>query len=860
MEQGTGGSALLKFNPRPQIAMEGGERIRRILLACFLSCAGGIFTSRQLAGTSMDGGRLSAFYPLLAAGGAAFCMGMTILFFCGKEPLGRWKEGFSFLQTGLIGVRSLVWGFFAALCFLLGLYGCSDAMKGLYLTEETKAQRSLETLDGREVQGEGILRQVTQNKEVYQLLLEAVSFRSPVKGRLHTGMYIRCEEAEEIVRALQPGQRISFQGTFSLFPRASNPGSFDYREYCLSLGIGGQIQAEAGTLHSSGKGNRVLFAIWNLGRELRRSILSLASEEDRGILLCLLTGDRSELDSDWKTLYQEGGIMHLLSLSGLHISLLGMGVCSLLRRWWGHFGGSCVLSAGLVCGFCVMAGEGTSLMRATLCFLLYLVAACVGKTYDMVTAAAAAGLFLLLIHPLLLFQAGFLMTFCCVFGIGLVLSVVILLFAQEIPEGETWDIDSKGRSGKGGSAFQTAKKGLLSAVWLQIFSLPAVLWFQGKAPLFGAWVNLLTVPLIGLVLLSAFLAVSAAFFWRPAGIFLLGAAHYILRWYEKVCRVFSSMAISRFTGGRPGGWQILFWFCFLTGGLWFLYRRLCDRKKKAPYLLGLLAFPLSLLLLHRIPSNQLCIRFLDVGQGDGIVLELPAGKGVFCVDGGSSSQKKLEEYVYLPYFAYEGIDEVEGWLITHPDLDHYSAAVALLEAGFPVRHVYLPAVFQNTELAQRLEAVHAIEYLEAGQILSVGKMELQILSPAGQMPVADTNEGSAVACLQWGDFSALLTADMGSGEEKQVLQAMGGQRALLLKVAHHGSRSSTGEAFLRAVRPVFSIISCGENNRYGHPHPEVLQRLEAIGSRIYQTRKDGAITVYTDGKSVRIHSWLSDVA
>lgn len=830
--------------------------------------AGDVFCGicRQLTGAGTDGSRLSAFFIyafrlLMLSAGCAASVWLTWRFFTGAK-------------------KNLMYAAAAGICFLAGAFAVFDAMKQPVLTDGAGAAWSLKQLDEEIVQGTGVIRQISEEDGTVTLLVDQVRLFTPCEGNFEKSLYLEYEAdgvqadqwktygdensesgANEADERKRPGQRIRFKGTFSRYQQATNPGAFDYREYCWSLGIAGLVETSEKQLQVLGSGSLFRHNLQRLRSLIKQRILQLAQPEDAGILVCLLTGDKSELSPYWKELYQESGIIHLLTISGLHISILGMGMFQLLRKLLGSFFWSSMLSGILTGTFCVMAGSGTSMVRAMVCFFLFLLAGYLGRTYDFLTAVAVSGLLLLWEHPLLLFQSGLLMTFSCVLGIGTLLPLGELIFVNEESEEKTEPQERKRSEGTGEKAEKwkiRLQKTVLGAVLLQLSSLPVVLWFQGQVPVAGVLINLITVPFMSFVLISDILAVAGSLIFMPVGIFLLGTAHYILRWYEQVCLFFGSLPCSVLVTGRPCWWQVVLWILILSAVMGAGYYQVIYHHRKLPFAAGLLLLPCAVLLLQRFPDPQLLVNYLDVGQGDGIVVELPYGKGVFCIDGGSSSQKKLKEYVYEPYFAHEGIHSVDCWLLTHPDSDHYSGMIAMLEDGFSVKRIMMPSVFRDSELAAEIEALHPVDYIEAGKRIEAGEIQFEILHPAADYSSQDENDASAVVYLQWNEFSALFTGDMSLESEDEVLNALDGREVDVLKVAHHGSRTATSEAFLQAIGARTAVISCGINNRYGHPHKEVTERLKKRGIDCFGTSMGGCIRIRSDGSGYEAETFLEN--
>jgi len=268
----------------------------------------------------------------------------------------------------------------------------------------------------------------------------------------------------------------------------------------------------------------------------------------------------------------------------------------------------------------------------------------------------------------------------------------------------------------------------------------------------------------------------------------------------------------------------------------------------------------------RRDARELRVTFLDVGQGDSCVIESLSGK-VIVIDAGNIIDEGSDDQgrrVVAPYLRSRGINAIDILILTHPDTDHIGGAASLIHE-FPVGLLLENGQFGKTESAliapifreaKRRNA--AIRIARRGQkiILDDGAI-LTVLAPTDAMMTSKENEASIVLRLDYGRHSFLFTGDAGEPEETELLTARQNLACDVLKVGHHGSRFSTIPAFANAVKPRHAVFSCGKRNNYGHPNPDVMNRLKSMNATIYRTDTQGAITFHSDGVTLRAETALS---
>lgn len=658
------------------------------------------------------------------------------------------------------------------------------------------------------------------------------------------------------------GDRIGVDVQMRWMQDRRNTGAFSEKEYYHSLGVAALLYPSDTAVVVKEGICPIQNAIFGLRERLREYYQETLNEKDAGILSAMVLGDKSLMEGELKTLYAEAGISHILAVSGLHVSMIGMTLFSSLRKARQSYHVSCLASGICLSLFCLMSGLSVSALRAGIMFLLFLIAQFLGRKYHSFRALLLAAGITLLWNPYAIFQAGFWLSYLAVagaVGIGKVppwnrnpergkraeAALDSKHFAKKIEKKGSckgWLETGKGMLKK--SAVATMERAWVSCGIL-FTTLPLTAYYFYEIPLYSVLVNVLVLPFAGLVLGFGLAGGLLGVLQIPCAWLCLFPSHLVLRFYELVCRWASCLPAETWITGKPALVAVLLYYSMLAGCLC-----LCTWKGRIGEIMvekrGLQAtmVVLGLLLLCVYPKQrQFAVSFLDVGQGDGICICDGRGR-TYMIDGGSTSEKALGKYQILPFLKAKGLRRIDAWIISHADEDHISGMQEVIESGYSIEQILISCHMPQDEAKAELEAlakqwgIPIVEVMDEDCLTASG-YQLQFFTPSSTEE--DRNQSSLITLLTRGEETFLFTGDIGKKQEEGLLSKEEIKNVSVLKAAHHGSRYSNCSEFLEEIAPEYVVISAGEGNRYGHPHEEAVGRMETAGSKILLTMEEGEI-------------------
>ncbi|MDC7975972.1 DNA internalization-related competence protein ComEC/Rec2 [Bacillus sp. BLCC-B18] len=647
------------------------------------------------------------------------------------------------------------------------------------------------------------------------------------------------------LRRLHAGASCVFEGERKEPPIARNFHGFNYRDYLYKQNIHFILEA---TYISDCYKTALSPVQWILllRQQAISGVTEMFPEQSGAFMNALVFGDRQQMIYEVEEQYQQFGLVHLLAISGSHIVLLMMIVYFILLR------SGVTREIATVClFFCiplymVLAGASPSVIRASITGVLMLIAFMCSIRLSSLDALSVTAICMLIFDPYLVFNIGFQFSF--VGSFALLLSAPLLL-----------------ESSNG-----VIRNSIYISFISQLVSTPILLYHFGYFSPYSIFLNILYVPFLSLIVLPCSIVILICI---PIIPFLAKGLANVLSLGLNLSNDFLSycenLPFTRLNFGQTPILLVTLYCVSIISVLMVWERRMS--KGIMCIASGVFLFISTCHYVYPYFRESGSVTFLDVGQGDAILIRLPYDKEVYLIDTGGTIRVNKEEWqqkkhefsvgndILIPYLQKEGIKKIDKLIVTHGDADHIGAAQELL-SNIIVKEVVFGRKEQDAELEKvvkkrALEKKVKIREVGEGESWSINGAEFFVLSPTGKE--RGENNASIVMWAKLGGLTWLFTGDLEEEGEKFLVATYSELRADVLKVAHHGSNTSSIMPFLSAVQPNMAIISAGERNRYGHPHKEVIERLEEMGIEIWRTDKQGAISYVFKGESGTFRSKIT---
>ena len=652
-----------------------------------------------------------------------------------------------------------------------------------------------------------------------------------------------------------PGDVLLLQGKLSQPAGKRNPGGFDYGLYLKSQSIDGLLTVEPENLERIGQETTLYYQILGIKRALENQSDARFSADVSDLLKGVVFGEKN-INEDLAKRFQDAGVTHVLSVSGLHVGYVFLALSFVLmavkinKRYWMLF------LAPALFFYVAITGFATPVIRASIMLLCLTWGQSLHRERDALNQLCLAGLVILGIWPAQLFQAGFQLSMGAVLGI--ILFYGPLLYAYEKHRNKK-RVHNRIKPGP-------VVQGLVLTFCATVGTLPILLYHFNSFTLMSFFSNLLVVPLIGVFLLAGMgflVVVSIAPFLAPAlslPVTFLG---------ESIIVVLDGIndlgAVANFLWINRGGLSLaetglLLLLVLLISGYFYLrqpYVRNTVMSMALVLLLIVLATPL-------FPRN-LVVTVLDVGQGDSILIETPGGLN-YLVDGGGylfERSNRVSDQVLYPALYSKNIRELDAIFLTHNHVDHSQGVEELIFDGYPVKNLFMSAQTNNDQLLN--QQLVPVSLLKKGSVIEGSDgVTITVYNPEGRIIAKEDDEqnnASLVMTISYHNINLLLCGDIEAEVESQLveeLQAFSSEKDFqIIKIPHHGSKTSSTREFIQAIDPETAVISVGANNSFNHPSDEVMERLDEEAITALRTDQKGAVEISSNGEYIDIKNYVN---
>ena len=644
-----------------------------------------------------------------------------------------------------------------------------------------------------------------------------------------------------------PGNKISFKGTFTQPKSIRNPGEFDYKKYLLSEGITGILTSyDDNSFHLIDSDySTYQTTVFNVRKYIDKLIHKLHNQKTAGLLRGLLLADRTEIDFETKKNFINAGVIHILAVSGLHVGYIVLFLIVVFGRF-NLYVRSIFIILGIF-SFMLITEVPPSVFRATLMTAIIIISFLSNRSTNLLNSISLSAVIILFVNPQQIFNPGFQLSYSAVLSIALIYPVI----QKEIT--------------LIGITNQKVKAVLLFigvSLAAQIGTLPFTVAYFNKISLISLVANLVVIPLTALIVGSAIITLLI-------GSITVSVASYLGITNNFLATVMFSFI--NFSGGlelshiRISSYSILDGIIFYFFVSIFIYGFHKLSKLYLKLIFSLLIF-FNIYLFSKIddkeilPDGLLSILMIDVDQGDSFLIKFPNGKTALIDAGLANPFFDTGERIIIPLLDHLGIKKLDYGFISHYDNDHYGGFVTLLN-NQRIKKVFIPEPDSSTKsikfnkFLDKLGIPKKIYLREKYEIENVAIYILNDTS-ATYFNKLSSNDRSGIMKIVFGKKSFLFLGDVEIPAERYyVLKERKMLDSDVLKVGHHGSKTGSSEIFLKLVSPEISLISAGIKNKFGHPSEIVLERLEKLNSRILRTDSAGAILLQSDGNKIEIVDW-----
>ncbi len=735
------------------------------------------------------------------------------------------------------------------LCIVSFCFGCVR----YELSNDIKAKELYTCVDNlTQIKGEVISDPLLTEK--------TVSFIAKVTSADEDGNVVLCDEKVRFSHFIQEGRDVtelnipalgdlfSVIGTITVPNGAMNSGGFDYSRYLKGDNIFFQCEFSLDDLDVTDRINRPFLHFW---ANFRGKCINLFDEafpsEEGSVLKAFVLGDKSSLSEETKESFSASGLSHILAVSGLHVAVFSSAIATLLKFLNKSKRKQMIASAIGGVFFVLFTGASVSAIRAGVMCVMALLAKLIYRKADSISVLAEVAAIFCLINPHVVYDASFMLSFAATAGILTLTDSIAIIFRPVIIK-----LDKEKFLHR---RIPDSINVFCVGVSAQIFVIPILIYlfngFSVMSAIATVTINLLLMPMLVGGLLFCALSFVSKLVAVPAGVGIYFLAKIIIY----VARFFGGFGFSKVVLGTITPFLLLLYTAIVAIGIFAI------RKKKLYFITALVctACLMTVYLINSVVNYGTAqVSFINVGNGDCALVKAPGDCDILIDAGGSANSETSGQYIIAPYLIKNGVTDVEYVILSHTHADHVNGLLGLFDI-MKIGHIIMPYNAENTEEAQRIcekaaEYSIPITYFIHNDVLEINSdIKITAITPDAKQTLVskDANDSCLTVRLDYGNTSFLFTGDITTDIEGYILACYPDMLAAdVLKVAHHGSDSSSSQEFIDAVSPEFAYIPVGKNS-YGHPAQSIVDRLKQSGSQVYRANVHRDVTFYFNQEEIR---------
>ncbi len=716
-----------------------------------------------------------------------------------------------------------------------------------------------------QVQGK-IASSVSLDGDRVSIVIKEMKYAEKIQVFIRLHSLLEQQEAKQLKR----GDNLFIKGEFKKPEAARNFDMFEYGVYLYHQQIHWIVQVDGlDQIQVFAKKGFNRYVLWSWTDQIRKRIgdkvAVLYDDAYSGFMKSLLIGLRDDLQPDQFQQFASIGLTHIMAISGLHVAVFIAGCMGLMKVIGISRETNQLIMILVLPIYMLLTGAAPSVIRAGIMAMLALIALRRKKLKDGLHIISTAAILMLIYNPYYLFQISFQLSFIVTLG----LIVFVPIFNRLLPIHSLF-----------------LKSTLSVTTVAQLVSFPLTIYYFNQFSLLSWVANLILVPLASIIIIPlGLISLSLGFIFFPLSKLLAQINERIVYVLFSSIQKLNEFSLFIFIWASPSSMWIILYFIFLALIFWLIQNHQWYKKSIEKIVISLAVGGLILHLLFAYHSDYLdriaVVHFLDVGQGDAAFIVTPEKKTIL-IDGGGTLhfRREGEEWrnrrdpyevgknLLVPLLKKRGVQSIDYLIVTHAHLDHYGGLQAVIEQ-IPVRNLFFNGTLRDQDrftllLTTALERNIPIYMAQGGKSIHIDShTELKFLYPLVEQDLHYVEAQNQISVVHWMkiyDTTLLFTGDMESQSEKELLEHLmetpSSNKVDILKVAHHGSRTSTTQEWIQYWQPKLAIIPVGRFNSYGHPHPTVVERIQSAGSALYRTDFHGEVQLKIDKNHVDIRTKL----